>query len=451
MPPSASSDSPARAQHPLLATTGYLLALFPFAWVAFSLILTLFVTAISMIVLIIGAPVLVGTLMIARGFGSTERRMLRWTGRPVIPPPLWPPKDPQASRTSRLTAVLKSGHHWAHLLHQMLVSPILSTVSFSLTVTWWAGALGGLTYWIWQRFLPASSPESDWPGRLADRLMPGAGWTPTTVETILYTLAGIVFAVTLPAVVRGLGLAHYRIARAMLGRWATDDLATEVRAESAARRAAVQAEDSAMRRLERDLHDGPQQRLVRLQMDLAATRRRVDEGDMDQAARLAGEAQEQAQAALDELRALSRGVAPPLLADRGLVTALTGLAAEAAVPVTTRLDPDIDVALDPDVARAVYFMAAELLTNVAKHAHASHAELSACVRWEAPARLRLTVSDDGVGAGAIQPGHGLEGLGERASGLRGALTLESPPGGPTRVDIVIPMTVESAAEDRPGS
>ena len=116
----------------------------------------------------------------------------------------------------------------------------------------------------------------------------------------------------------------------MLGRWNSDELAAEVRAEAAARGAAVHAEDVALRRLERDIHDGPQQRLVRLQMDLAALERRAESGDADAAAELAREAQVHAKAALDELRALSSGVAPPLLQDRGLSAALDALVADVA-------------------------------------------------------------------------------------------------------------------------
>lgn len=194
-----------------------------------------------------------------------------------------------------------------------------------------------------------------------------------------------------------------------------------------------------MRRLERDLHDGPQQALIRLQLDLAATERRALAGDTDQAAAYAREAQQQAKAALDELRALSRGVAPPLLADRGLVAALGSLAEESPLPVRTDLDPMLDEFVPPEVARATYFVVAELLTNAAKHSRANAVEVSARMLWDEPTRLRVAVSDDGRGGAAFTEGHGLTGVQERLHGLRGILTVESPPGGPTRMDVVVPL------------
>ena len=164
---------------------------------------------------------------------------------------------------------------------------------------------------------------------------------------MLYLIAGIVFAITLPWAMGGFARLHHAVARGMLGRWPSDDLAAEVRAEAAARGAAVQAEDAALRRLERDIHDGPQQRLVRLQLDLAALERRAAAGDSDAAAQLAREAQVHAKSALDELRALSAGVAPPLLQDRGLAAALGAVAAGSALPVGVDIDPAVDTRGEP--------------------------------------------------------------------------------------------------------
>jgi signal transduction histidine kinase len=265
------------------------------------------------------------------------------------------------------------------------------------------------------------------------------GFTANTAEGVTYLVGGVLFGVTLPWVIGGLGRIRHAIAAAMLGRWPSDDLAARAEAEADARLSAVHAEDTAMRRLERDLHDGPQQRLVRLQMDLAATERRAAAGDTGEAVAYAREAQHQAKAALDELRALSRGVAPPLLADRGLVAALSALAEESPLPVGTELDATLDASVPPEVARAVYFVVAELLTNAAKHSRASQVTISAQVHWDDPARLRVAVTDNGRGGAQLTEGHGLAGLQERLHGLRGTLTVESPPGGPTRIDVIVPL------------
>jgi signal transduction histidine kinase len=112
------------------------------------------------------------------------------------------------------------------------------------------------------------------------------------------------------------------------------------------------------------------------------------------------------------------------------------------LPVSTRLDPQIDLVAGPDVARAVYFIAAEVLTNAAKHSGASAVQLTAEALGGATPRLRIGIADDGAGGAAFVPGHGLCGLRERVRGLRGTLTVESPPGGPTRVAAIVPASMD---------
>lgn len=413
----------------------YIIGIFALSMVGISVLSSVFFTGLGMIVLVVGVPIMVGSLYAARGFGSADKAMLKLTGLPEITEPAWPVDQPSASGLARLVAPMKWGHYWSYLLHQMLVAPVLSILTFSVAITWAATALGGLTFWLWAWFLP--NKEHVVGGWISRGL--GVTTNGTIVEGIIYLILGIVTGVTLPWVMRGLTKAHHGVASLMLGRWPSDDLAQAVQQESAARTAAIHAEDSAMRRLERDLHDGPQQRLVRLQMDLATVERRVADGRTEQAAQIAREAGLQAKAALDELRALSHGVAPPLLADRGLVAALTALGQESPLDVTTTLDPAIDELVEPELARALYFVVAELLTNAAKHSGARTAEVTTNVRYDEPVRLRLLVSDDGHGGAAVVPGHGLAGLMERVAGHRGTLTVESPEGGPTRVEVTVPL------------
>ncbi|MDQ7992696.1 MAG: histidine kinase, partial [Propionicimonas sp.] len=321
----------------------------------------------------------------------------------------------------------------------------VSTLTFALSVTWWGTTLGGLTFWLWQWLLPDRDPAADWPAWLAGRLWLPSGLSSREVESGVYLAAGIVFGVTLPWVIGGLSRLQHAVAAAMLGRWPSDDLADQARQVGAARQAAVHAEDTAMRRLERDLHDGPQQRLIRLQMDLAAAERRVVAGEPEAAADYTRQARAQAQAALEELRALSRGVAPPLLTDRGLRSALAALAEESPLPATADLDPDLDRVVSPEVARAVYFVVAELFTNAARHSGASRVEVTARVRAGEPPELVVAVSDDGRGGARLSDGHGLAGLAERVSGLLGTMTVESPAGGPTRVEVQVPAGRATAA------
>jgi len=419
----------------------YLVGGFALSMVAISVLTSLFFSGVGMVVLVVGVPIIVGSLLAARGFGELDRNLLKLTGLPEVPEPTWPGTDPDSSTLAKLVVPMKSGHYWSYLLHQMFIQPILSTLTFSVAISWAATALGGLTFWLWAWFLPNKEHVvGGWISR-------GLGVTAngTIVEAVIYLILGVVTGVTLPWVLRGLTRVHHGFATAMLGRWPSDDLATEVRQESAARVAALQAEDSAMRRLERDLHDGPQQRLVRLQMDLATVERRVASGNHEEAVAITKEAQTQAKAALEELRALSRGVAPPLLQDRGLTAALTQLGQDSPLSVTTTLDPAIDEVVPADTARALYFVVAELLTNAAKHSGGHAVELTGSLRYDEPQRLRMTVTDDGHGGATLVDGHGLAGLRERVAGLRGQLTIESPEGGPTRVEVTVPLRTSPLA------
>ncbi|MDQ0892549.1 signal transduction histidine kinase [Agromyces ramosus] len=337
------------------------------------------------------------------------------------------------------------GHYWLSLLHGVIINPIVSIVSWVLTVVWTSVALGGLTGWIWQRYIPDGSDGRDFwlYDVVVDFLFPGNALSvdPRIGEGIFEFIIGLIFLATLPFVFRGLTLLHDVIARGLLGSWRSEALEREVQQLAASRGAAVQAEDASLRRLERDIHDGPQQRLVRLQMDLATIERKLDR-DPDAARELIVEARDQARETLDELRALSRGFAPPILQDRGLAAGLESLATRSPVPVTVEMDLPPDAALPTAIERNAYFVAAELLTNAVKHADATGIRLRVSTRdtgatghW-----LDVWVTDNGTGGAVSTPGHGLAGLTERVYGLRGTLVVDSPPGGPTMIGAHIPYT-----------
>ncbi|MEB4615802.1 sensor histidine kinase, partial [Leucobacter sp. M11] len=196
-------------------------------------------------------------------------------------------------------------------------------------------------------------------------------------------------------------------------------------------------ENRTLGQLERDLHDGPQQRLVRLQMDLAAAERRLSD-DPAAAAQLLGEARGTAKDTLDELRALSRGFAPPILGDRGLPAALQTLAARGPMPVD--LTVTARAALSPELERNLYFVAAELLTNAAKHSGAERVSI-ALVDGLHAATVELTVRDQGSGGIVEVPGHGVAGLAERLRGIGGSLRVSSPAGGPSVVTATVPVSL----------
>ncbi len=428
---------------------GFLILTMPIAIFALVVLSTTFFTGLGLIFLVFGIFIVVAALFIARGFGTLEIVRLRWAGRREIVRPTWERVDSSKGFWRSLFAPFIDGHYWLYLLHGMIVNPIVSVVSWSVTVAWTSVALGGTTGWIWQRYIPDDGREFWLHDVILDFLFPGNTWNidPRVGEGIFEVIVGLIFLATLPFVFRGLTLLHDVIGRGMLGAWRSEALEREVVQLAASRGAAVQAEDASLRRLERDIHDGPQQRLVRLQMDLATIERKL-ERDPDSARALLGEARDQARETLDELRALSRGFAPPILQDRGLAVGLQSLAARSPVPVTVEIDLPADAALPAAIERNAYFVAAELLTNAVKHAEASGIRLrvstrdtGATGRW-----LDIWVTDNGRGGAVTTPDHGLAGLADRVHGLRGTLVVDSPTGGPTLIGAHIPYTPLPASD-----
>lgn len=402
----------------------------PLAILSFSLVVTGLALSLGLLITLLGIPLAVGTLLMARGFAVVERARLQLLDdRPLLPAGH---RRPGAGGWRGLLARLKDPQSWLDALHSVVVLPF-AVLTFVVAVTWWAGALGGLTYWLWQMFLPDDGDD----GGLA-RL---AGWEQPWADSVINLVVGLLFAVTLVPVLRGCASLQSGLARLLVANAQLASLRQEVDALTVSRAAVVEAGTSTLRRLERDLHDGPQQRLVRLQMDLATVRRRLAD-DPVVADELVGEAEHQVTETLQELRALSRGIAPPVLSDRGLPSALASLAGRCTVQV------DLDVAL-PDgqrlpepVEETAYFVVAESLTNVAKHSAARSCRVG--VRREQDPRggrgevVVVEVEDDGRGGAHPAKGHGLAGLVDRVAGVDGRLDVHSPDGGPTRVVAVLP-------------
>ena len=290
-----------------------------------------------------------------------------------------------------------------------------------------ADALGdptlALAYWL---------PESE---RFVDALghpvtVAGAGWTEVEVQG--RRIAAIAHDPALheePQLVRAAGAAA---ALALENQRLAAELRARIEDLRASRARLVEAGDAERRRLERDLHDGAQSRLVALALKLALARRTVDDGS--QTATLLDESSEELQASLDELRELARGLHPVVLTDRGLAAAVRILASRAPVPVEIVALPA--ERLPPPVEIAVYFVVAEALTNVAKYARATAATVSIEV---AGGRVAVDVSDDGVGGADVGGGSGLRGLSDRVAALDGTLRLDSPPGAGTRLRAEIPL------------
>jgi signal transduction histidine kinase len=206
------------------------------------------------------------------------------------------------------------------------------------------------------------------------------------------------------------------------------------RVEASAARICAAA-DAARRRLERDLHDGAQQRFViaALTLERAAAR-----ATGTPAGPLVAEALDQVRQGLAELRELAHGIHPAALSERGLAAALTGLVARSPLPVELRVSPERAA---PTVEAAIYFTVAEALTNIAKHAHATWASVTVDVTDGA---LVAEIVDDGIGGAGPTSGSGLCGLADRMEAVGGTLTVESPPGGGTRVRAYAPRAPAAA-------
>ncbi|GAA3800873.1 sensor histidine kinase [Sphaerisporangium flaviroseum] len=402
--------------------TRYTLLGLPLAILSFSLLIAGVAAGLGTMVVWVGLPILAVTLLAARAFADVERRWLpEILGRPVARPRYKKPPE-SAGWARRLVQPLANGQSWLDLLHGVVVFPV-AIVTFVVTVTWWAVTVAGLLYPLYG-WITSNIPGNT---QLPELLGFGRGYF---TDSAFYLVLGAVFAITLPGIVRGAALLQAGLGRALLTGVAElheriDDL-TEGRA------AAVSAEASALRRLERDIHDGPQQRLVYLAMELSRAQRQLQK-DPQAAHATLSEAITATRETLDELRALSRGIAPPILSDRGLAPALAALAGRCTVPV--ELDVQTVERYTAGVENSIYYVAAETLTNVAKHSRAGLCTLSLSRTGDT---LLLAIGDDGVGGAHVAKGHGLAGLADRLRAVDGELVVQSPVGGPTSIIAEVP-------------
>ena len=412
----------------LLTDSAYVIVGFPLAIAGFVASLVGLVLSAGLIVTGVGLPVMAGALLIARFFADLERLAIGPVLRMARVRPVYRTAAEGAGLFRRVLNIVGDSQSWLDAVHA-LVKFVLSIIAFVVTVTWWAGAIGGTFYWTYDWALPRDDDEVD----LNTLLGLGSG---TGARLLLYTAIGVFFLLSLPIVVRGVAMLQANFSKVMLTGVA--EMRSKITTLEGQRRAAVSAEATALRRLERDIHDGPQQRLVRLAMDLGRLQQQFDH-DPEAARRTIDEALTHTRETLDELRSLSRGIAPPILVDRGLPSALAALAGRGVIPIDLAIDPALgttDGRLEPAVESAAYFVVAESLTNVAKHSRAEICRIA--VSREAD-DLRVEISDDGEGGAHVSKGHGLAGLADRVHAAGGRLTVTSPAGGPTLIQATLPI------------
>jgi signal transduction histidine kinase len=376
---------------------------------------------ISLVIVWVGLPILALTMVAWRGGAWLERRWVGLTLGTHIPDPYRPP--PPGGLLARWLAMAADPATWKDFAYLVLLGP-LGVAWFVVTVTLWSSALALLTVPIYYRLLPNARIEvvwfSDRPNLVLD----------TLPEALAAAVVGLLLCFVAAWATRGVGAAHAAIARGLLGP-SQAQLRARVAALQASRDRAVDAAEDERRRIERDLHDGAQQRLVALAMDLGMAKEKL-RTDPQAATELVGEAHEEAKRALADLRDLARGIHPAVLADRGLDAAISALAARSPVPV------GVEVAtgrLPGPVESTAYFVVAEALTNAAKHARAGEIAVRIARQGDL---LVVEVTDDGAGGADPARGSGLRGLADRVAAIDGRLTVTSPPGGPTVVRAELP-------------
>jgi signal transduction histidine kinase len=368
---------------------------------------------------LISAPL---TVLSVRG-ARVERRRLAGSLGYLVPAPYR--RQPRGTVLDRACARAGDPAAWRDLAYLLLLLPV-GALGFAVVVAAFVAVVGTITLpaWLFVGF-PGGAPL----------------WREVRIDTLPEAL--IVAVVALPVstfaaylLIFGVSRAHAALGGALLGPSKSARLAERVEVLTESRSRTVEAAIAERRRIERDLHDGAQQRLVSLAMDLGMAKEKMAE-DPAAARGLVEEAHGEAKRALSEIRDLVRGIHPAILTDRGLDPALSTLAGRSRIPAT------VDVRLVDRPPEAVettaYFVAAEALSNAAKHSGASEAGV-AVWREQAPEdRLVVEVTDDGAGGASLVAGGGLSGLRDRLSALDGRLFVRSPRGGPTLLRAEIPL------------
>ncbi|MEV4556638.1 sensor histidine kinase [Kitasatospora sp. NPDC049285] len=297
--------------------------------------------------------------------------------------------------------------------------------------------------------VPVEPSRAGLGGRVTAALTDSLSWRSALYCVVLLPWGVLTFAVTLavlivgwpvlPFVMRAMAWASRMLVESLLSPSALSERVRELEDD---RGAVVDTAAADLRRIERDLHDGAQARLVALAMDLGLAKEKLSE-DPEAARHMVDAAHGEVKLALQELRDLARGIHPAVLTDRGLDAALSSVAARCTVPGGVRVHVELGGDRpDSAVEGIAYFTVSELLTNASKHSGARTASVDL---WRQEDRLMLMVQDDGKGGATVRPGGGLAGLAERVESVDGVFVVDSPAGGPTSVTVELPWRTRAGA------
>jgi signal transduction histidine kinase len=397
----------------------YLLLGFAMSILVFVVLVTLLSLGLSLLIIFVGLPILLATAYVNRWLADLERSRAGFLLREPIGrryralerPGFW----------HRVRVVSTDPQTWKDFGWLVLVTIVGFAFGLAAIVLW-PVALSALSVPLWW-WIPAHGSvlqinDSD----------PSSWSVDSWPRAFLVGGLGLVATVFTAWICAGLARGQVYLAKLLL----SPSLDERVEELERTRAGAVAAQQDELERIERDLHDGAQARLVALALDLGLAREKLEQ-DPAAAAALVESAHAEAKTALVELRELVRGVHPVVLTDRGLDAAISALAARSPVPVSLDVHPG--ARLSRELEAAAYFVVAESLANVAKHADAEHAWVRIARRG---GRLEVEVRDDGRGGAEVGAGSGIAGLARRVEALDGQLELESPPGRGTVVHVEIP-------------
>lgn len=388
--------------------------------IVFTVTVALVATTTGMLIALpLALPIAWVMFAVGHGLASLERSRIAT----LLDLELADPVDPLRKRgwIRRLWERTLSWPRWKEMIHHVVELP-LGLLSFAVVFGVWCWSIAMLGLPAYVQELPDESAKF-WLFEVSQ----GAG-------AVLASIAGIVgLLVVAPWVTRAVAAVHRRWAALLLGPRRDAILVETVTRLETSRSAAVDSAEAERRRIERDLHDGAQQRLVALAASLGEARMKLDAGETEAGQALVVGAHQEAKAALKEIRDLVRGIHPVILEDRGLDAALSAVVARAPIPVT--LTVEVAERPPPTIESTAYFVVNEALTNVARHSSATRASV-AVVR--AGDRLVVEVRDDGIGGADASRGTGLQGLRDRVAAVGGNMHVISPDGGPTTISVEVP-------------
>jgi signal transduction histidine kinase len=397
---------------------------------AISVVSALFSMGGSLLIVLVGFAFVAAGIEAARIVARIERwRMTLIDKRELYAHPYriaeLSPSEPYGPWLRRLSeAVFLDTSRWLDVAY-VLVSFPLAMIEFTVAVTLWTLSVA-LILTPLVLVLP--------PNTRVDQFFAWVGVAPATLVGFTFVIGMVLLPVAASAT-RGMAILHRYVVEGLLCISPADALRRDNERLRGSRSAAVELEASELRRIERDLHDGAQQRLVMLAIDLSLAEDKVDSDPAAAKALIAG-ARDQARQALGELRDVVRGTAPAILLDRGLAAALSAVAGRSPVPTFVDSQLPLNERLPHGVERAAYYVVSEALANIAKHARATRCDVRVLRQ---PGWLLVEVRDDGVGGATLVPGGGLAGLRDRVEALDGQLELLSPVGGPTRIRVSLPV------------